>query len=535
MKHRYTLESITIIFFVVIIIGCTTNNYMHQLKIIDALLIDEQSTDAEKLLTTIDTNQLNKEELAFYELLTIQKSWQLYHPIKKNSTINRCIGYFYQQKDFSKLARAYYYKGELLFYQGKQKESVISYKQAEKIVPQKDWWLRHHIYEAVAYANQKDRAYALSLQYSRASLYLSQKLHKPDWEAYAYHMMASNFEGLGRHDSTEIYTKLVISLLPKMTEKGKKYILTSLGSYYQVKDSKVLDTLMQTALQQPNNGAATLFMAGLRYNQGRKVEAYDLLNQVEATEYGKNNLSLIQAKRDMKMGDGDYRAANDLSMQIMALKDSFQQVRARQNLQTVQKEFNRRVEQEKIFRLISYAIMGIVFLSMFIIAVVFYYKYRTLHLHKLLDQDRRQITQLNQQVKMAQLVPDTEEVTQEEKEKRIKMLHHKIINIEERHSGILAIGRLRYMDIKEEKTTIMWGKMDFNAFAEYYKLIDIEFMHHLEEDYDSLTDKNKTLLILESMKLPCERIALIMGVSQGAIRTARSRIEKKHKLTPPCE
>ncbi|MCK9343844.1 MAG: hypothetical protein M0P33_08040, partial [Massilibacteroides sp.] len=82
MKHRYTLESITIIFFVVIIIGCTTNNYMHQLKIIDALLIDEQSTDAEKLLTTIDTNQLNKEELAFYELLTIQKSWQLYHPIK---------------------------------------------------------------------------------------------------------------------------------------------------------------------------------------------------------------------------------------------------------------------------------------------------------------------------------------------------------------------------------------------------------------------------------------------------------------------
>ena len=163
------------------------------------------------------------------------------------------------------------------------------------------------------------------------------------------------------------------------------------------------------------------------------------------------------------------------------------------------------------------------------------YKYRTLHLHKLLDQDRRQIAKLNQQVKLTQLAQDTDKENQEEKEKKIKKLQHQITKIEERHSGLLTIGRLRYMDVQGEKTTITWEKQDFTAFVEYYKLIDIDFMHHLEEDYDSLTDKNKTLLILESMKLPCERIALIMGVSQGAIRTARSRIEKKHNLTPPCE
>lgn len=534
MKHRYILESITIIFLVVIITGCTTNHQMHQLKIIDALLIDEQSTDAEKLLSTIDTEHLNKEEFAFYELLTIQKCWQLYQPIKKDSTINHCIEYFYKQKDGSKLARAYYYKGELLFYQDKLKESIISYKQAEKVVPPKDWWLRHHIYEALAYANHKTRTYALSLQYSIAALSLSQKLHKPDWEAYAHQMIWLNYDGMGKQDSAKNHIKQIIKLLPKMTEKGKKYILGSLGSYYQTKDSKMLESLMYDAMQKQNQ-IAILFMAALQYNQGCKDEAYKLLNSLNTKKFEKNNLIALQLKRDMKMGDGDYRTANELSMQIIALKDSFQQVRECQNLQTVQKEFNRRVEQEKKFRLISYAIMGIILLSIFVIAVFFYYKYRTLHLHKLLDQDRRQIAKLDQQVKLTQLAPDTDKENQEEKEKKIKKLQHQITKIEERHSGLLTIGRLRYMDVQGEKTTITWEKQDFTAFVEYYKLIDIDFMHHLEEDYDSLTDKNKTLLILESMKLPCERIALIMGVSQGAIRTARSRIEKKHNLTPPCE
>lgn len=103
-----------------------------------------------------------------------------------------------------------------------------------------------------------------------------------------------------------------------------------------------------------------------------------------------------------------------------------------------------------------------------------------------------------------------------------------MVGIEERHNGLLTLGRRRYMDIQNGKSTVTWDKNDFTAFAEYYKIIDIDLMHSLEEDYDSLTDKNKALIIFENMGLTNDHIAMIMGVSQGAIRTARSRIEKKH-------
>ncbi len=449
--------------------------------------------------------------------------------LKYNYLIFRTpLFYFGQHKDNRKLARAFYYKGELLLNKGMQKESVISYKQAEYAVPKDELWLKHHIYESLAYVNQKGHNYALSQQYITESLHLAKKLNKPDWEAYDHQMMSLNYDALGKQDSAKIHTKQVINLLPKMTETGKKYILESLFTYYQCKDPQFLESLMHTALQQKNNNTAILNMSALRYNQGRKAEAYELLDKINAKAWGQNYEAMLQTKRNMNMADGNYLAANNLSMQIIALKDSLQLVKENKNLQAVQHEFDRKVQEEKRYRLLSYAITGIVFVVMFIISAALYYKYRTLQLHKLLDQDRRQITQLTEQMDIARKSMDADGANRDELEKKIKTLQQQVVGIEERHNGLLTLGRRRYLDIQDGKSTVTWDKNDFTAFAEYYKIIDIGLMHCLEEDYDSLTDKNKALIIFENMGLTNDHIAMIMGVSQGAIRTARSRIEKKH-------
>ena len=63
-------------------------------------------------------------------------------------------------------------------------------------------------------------------------------------------------------------------------------------------------------------------MAARRYNQGKKEEAYLLLDKAEKQCNGKHCYALIEGKRDMKLQDKDYKSANQLSMQLLHLEDS---------------------------------------------------------------------------------------------------------------------------------------------------------------------------------------------------------------------
>ena len=77
------------------------------------------------------------------------------------------------------------------------------------------------------------------------------------------------------------------------------------------------------------------------------------------------------------------------------------------------------------------------------------------------------------------------------------------------------------------KTTVTWKKYDFQAFIEYYKIIDANYLNELEEEYNSLTYKNEFIFILQHLGLSKAMIAKILGISEGAYKNSTFKNKKK--------
>lgn len=107
---------------------------------------------------------------------------------------------------------------------------------------------------------------------------------------------------------------------------------------------------------------------------------------------------------------------------------------------------------------------------------------------------------------------------------------------------MLANGRKRYMEISDGGTTVRWTKDCYRNFVEYYKLVDKDMVRKMESDYNALTYKAMTFMIVEDMckaRLKASptnddnclnaQIARIVGTSESSVRTMRARINKKKR------
>lgn len=99
----------------------------------------------------------------------------------------------------------------------------------------------------------------------------------------------------------------------------------------------------------------------------------------------------------------------------------------------------------------------------------------------------------------------------------------------QRYIFILYSGKKLYEQLEHGGTVVLWQKVDFINYIEYYKLIDLPFILHMETDYMELTPRYMFFAILTHMNKPDEEIERILGISPGTVRSNRSRIRSKRK------
>lgn len=103
-----------------------------------------------------------------------------------------------------------------------------------------------------------------------------------------------------------------------------------------------------------------------------------------------------------------------------------------------------------------------------------------------------------------------------------------------KQAAILAKGHEHYNNIVAGGRTALWKKEDFENFIEYYKVIDLQYVLHLETEYNNLSHTNKFFMILLHMGMSEEEVQRALGLSNGAFRTIKYRIKKK-QLEPSHE
>lgn len=116
-----------------------------------------------------------------------------------------------------------------------------------------------------------------------------------------------------------------------------------------------------------------------------------------------------------------------------------------------------------------------------------------------------------------------------DKTKEIEQLTRKRDLLMEKHRDSLKLGLQRYNEAMAGQTTVLWKKHDFESFASYYSLVDVEFVASLDAEYDGLSPKQKFFLIMEHMDKSETEIQNALGVAEVTMRSIRSRIGKKHK------
>jgi len=218
-------------------------------------------------------------------------------------------------------------------------------------------------------------------------------------------------------------------------------------------------------------------------------------------------------------------------MQLLHLEDSMSEADNRKDLETAQNNFEQQLREQRQQRVYAYILLAIIALILSVAILLIYLRYRVQKMRSILADDRLKIATLNKQIVEAKQSLANTEFSRDKQKLKIERLEQEVTKIEERHNGFLAVGHQCYDSILNGKTTVTWKKYDFQAFIEYYKIIDANYLNELEEEYNSLTYKNEFIFILQHLGHSKAMIAKILGISEGAIRTALSRTKKRNKKT----
>lgn len=504
--------------------SCQTSETRKRLEQADTLLVIKDKADsALNLLETINENSLESaEDKAYYYLLKTQAQYRLYAKIESDSMIDRSIEFYKKANNKEKLARAYYYKGELCFRRDEKRQSVIYIKIAETNAKGNDYVLNHHISESLAYTNQISGEPKLSQEYARKALSYAEKVGNKDWQLYAMALMIENFKDLHMRDSIRGYIMRMLPLLDYAMPETKTHYLNTIGAYFLESDTAKAKAFLEEALKRGYNGNTYMLMGQLYMEKGWTKEAERMLRRAAEDNFAYTKKNALKALTDLKRKEGRHAEANVLYAELLELKDNMDEKEDGEAIKDLQEEYKKQLYKKEVEHRQKVAAFAVALLAAAVVILVLYLKYRAARTAKQLESSRMMIGDYERRLKA---------ITAEgkEKDKEAKSLRKKIDRLYDETYGILAAGRERFREIQQGQTTVNWGKQDFRNFLEFYKLIDNSFVVSLETDYKGLTDKQKFFMVMQNRGLDGNEIGRMMGIGDTSIRSMKSRIKSKER------
>ena len=88
------------------------------------------------------------------------------------------------------------------------------------------------------------------------------------------------------------------------------------------------------------------------------------------------------------------------------------------------------------------------------------------------------------------------ETSESESSQKVQNLREKVTQLQQKQGERLSEGKKLYEHVINGGTIISWTKQDYNNFFDYYSLIDMPFMAHMEKDYDNLSVRSMIYLVL---------------------------------------
>lgn len=508
------------------------------LSYIDSLLIRNKKDSAYNAFLQFDKSILRTpEDSAYYNLLKTELFFIKDISLPNDSLINSCIKYYSDKNNKDLLARAYYFKGRILFDRGAKKDGTQYLKRAEAMLTSlKDNSLKCRILINLAVNNSIAGEFKLALDYAKPALMYAEQSGRKDLEENCLENIGNIYGYLGKRDSAFFYIAKCESYIKYMEREDQAYTYGSLGAAYEAVDTKKAKAYILRSISiQP-----------LAFTYHILASIYAREDSIDKIEESLNKALLLSRdidRRIMVMDDlkgfyhekHQYKKEAAMADSILRLKDNLQEQRNRDSIKSIQAYYDTMAEMDKKISIDhnkTWLITGCIIAIIISMSAAYY-----LYFHK---KQKQALLMKQKEIEVAKNDVQQSKVAYANQSAEVRKLHDKIKKIEkdidkdkqkllQTHHTIVESGHRLWENVNEGQTIITWSKTDVTNFILYYLTIDEEFAKRIENDYQKLTRDQKVFLILQHMGKSDEEISRITGISNTAVRMKKSRIKKQKK------
>ena len=502
--------------------ACTSNRYDARLVQADSLQEKDRDSAAFEQLKRIGVKELSERDKAFYYMLSTFVRYKLYIPLN-DSTINNSIDYYMREGDDEMLSRAYLYKACSLAERNDFSPMVYYLKKAEYSAKRTDNVdVKLRIMAMMSIINMNTNNYQKAKEYVDLMFPLAKQSDNKRWLGLCYEYMAFLSEKETIEEELYYYRKAegFVDCLKKEEQAGLYNNMSIV--YSKMGNAQKAETLLLRSLYIYPSAHAYGTLAELYTTQNRLQEARELWNKALKTKDVRLRSTFLQPYAAWLHKIGDEDEAWSLAMKIPFVKDSLMRVQQTEMVkenQEVQDRLKRELEHRQKIMVLCFVIVLLIMCAALTYIVL---ELKMVRQKKVLAEDRNRINELQATIEV---------LTQKEGEnsEKLKRARKQMEKMRENLAQKTALGKKLYEEIFEQGgKTSKWFKKDFEAFCEYYRTIDPEFFVMLESTYDRLTPRQVFIMVLDHKNYTEEQILEIMCMSDGTLRTNRSRIAARY-------
>lgn len=533
--YTYMANKSLFIILSILLLGCGEHKTTYtSLVQIDSLLSKELTDSALHEVMRIYPTTLSENELSYYQLLKVQSQYKSYIPINSDSDINLAINYYKGTNDIEKLARAYYLKAGILYDAKKGKIAMEYLKDAEDLLKETDEKaLLHNILFMISTINYDNHECNLSLEYAKKALQYSMQTRKELHLIYDYERMANAFSCIGQKDSCLYYMKKNLSLIERVNipPKHKAGMISNYGMDLIEYDSEQAERVLQKSISIYPLGSTYSALARIQLNKKDTLKAIDLLQKSieNSQEIRIKQANLVRLSK-LEQETGNYKRANELLQQAQQLKDSLTQKLREDNVKALQLEYDKNSEQKHTDTLLIYAIVGIFFVLLLGFAISVILARQSAKAKEKAKAEERHAVELEnyaKQIEEQERLSNKELKTANRQLAKMKQEVKETGKEQRQQKKILERGHLLYSELMAGGNIGQWQRQDVSDFIGYFRLTNSEYAENIDQQYTDLTPTQSILTILEYIGKDDQEIMHILCLTEGALRTQRSRLRQR--------
>lgn len=416
-----------------------------------------------------------------------------------------------------------YKAGVSQFKRDKSDSAIWNLKHAEELaIKANNDSLLQHIRNYLSKANARSANYELALHYAYMVYNDARQRNDSVWLAGGCNALACIYDLQGNANKAFRY----IDELKKYAEFGssyeRAYYLMNIGIFYMRKhqDDRAKEYLNKSLYIHPLDEAFCP-LAVIYGREGNIAEADRLWQIALKTKDLFRKVNFLSALSIQYKEMGRYKESCEINEQMLSLRDSLAKQQQGVKIQELQLKYDQQVLSHRLERNFFLSLFGVLLLVAIFAGIAVYLHMKQQRLSRLVSDSQSLVDAYNRQI-MDMERSGNETINE------VKELKHRISSLQKKQNNILSSGHKVYQEIENGGRTLRWTKENFESYVEYYKVIDLPFVQHIETEYDKLSSSNKFLMILMHKGKTDDEIQQIMGVSNGALRTAKYRIKKKY-------